>query len=289
MWTIYQTLPDTYNYRMMLSRLTTDPLHYVDERLSTVKIPVTDGKVKEGVTLRFFETKNQRKVELTGDTLDKDAALQQSKNIFLWDRPLQNISAHFHETDLKPLFERFDGTPLVCEFEKYGCLMKTIIHQQLNMSFAYTLSTRFVQTYGEQSDGVWFYPDPETIAALDPSELQTMQFSRRKAEYVIDTSKLIAENKLDLERLEEAEDDQVIKQLTSIRGVGPWTAECFLLFGLGRQNLLPAGDVGIQNGLKRLWNRKEKPAIDEIKEKGKQWAPYASYATLYIWLSTEYT
>ncbi|MFD2703880.1 DNA-3-methyladenine glycosylase family protein [Salibacterium lacus] len=288
MWNEEISLPRNYNVPVMLRRLGADPLHNLDEKEERLKIPVAHNGKAEGITLRFYRTEEGYNVNLTGDTVPPDAAAAKAESIFLWNRPLETINEHFHSTDLAPLFERFAGTPLVCEFETYGCLMKTIIHQQLNMSFAYTLSSRFVETYGEMIDDVWFYPEPEHIAGLEPAELKELQFSRSKAEYVIDTSKMIVEGKLDLETLKEKPDEEIMKTLTAIRGVGPWTAQCFLLFGLGRPDLLPAKDIGIQNGLKHLWSREEKPSVQEIQEKSKEWSPYASYAALYIWLSTEF-
>ncbi|WP_026703366.1 DNA-3-methyladenine glycosylase family protein [Salibacterium aidingense] len=288
MWQKVLTLSPEYNYPVMLKRLTADPIHYINTETSEVKIPVSDGDKKEGILLRFYDSADGVELEISGRYVSEQNALQTAANIFLWDRPLENIRQHFLSTDLKPLFEEFAGTPLVGEFETYGSLMKTIIHQQLNMSFAYTLSSRFVHTFGERVGDVWFYPKPEYTAELAPEKLQELQFSRRKAEYVIDTSKQIVEKRLDLADLKEKTNEEIIKTLTAIRGIGPWTAECFLLFGLGRENLLPAGDIGIQNGLKKLWNRDAKPSVEEVREMGQQWSPYASYAALYIWLSTEF-
>ncbi|MGY4690561.1 DNA-3-methyladenine glycosylase family protein [Salibacterium sp. K-3] len=288
MWNKEVQLPREYNVPVMLRRLRTDPLHVVDEKEQMVKIPVSWQGISEAVTVRFHLSDKDNKVNISGNRIPPEAAVKKAEAVFLWNRPLEEIKEHFMSTDLKPVFDRFAGTPLVCEFDLYGCLMKTIIHQQLNMSFAYTLSSRFVQTYGYKVDDVWFYPEPERIAALKPEDLKKLQFSRSKAEYVIGTSRLIVEGTLDLKSLQDQPDDEVMKTLTAIRGVGPWTARCFLLFGLGRQDLLPSGDIGIQNGLKKLWNRTEKPAAGEIREQAEMWSPYGSYAALYIWLSTEF-
>ncbi|SDI52761.1 DNA-3-methyladenine glycosylase family protein [Alteribacillus bidgolensis] len=288
MWKIEKELKNLYNYKLLLKRMKGDPLLSISESLESIRIPVQDGGIKEGVLLQFSDTSSAVKAELFGEKVRKDAAFYQVNRIFLWERSLHKIFDHFSTTDLAPLFKCFAGVPLALDFELYGCLMKTIIHQQLNMKFAYTLTTRFVQTYGEQVDGAWFYPAPEKVAALTTFDLQQLQFSKRKAEYVIDTSKLIEKNNLNLNNLIYKRDEEIIQELTSIRGIGPWTAQCFLLFGLGRENLLPAGDIGIQNGLKKLWGRDHKPSVEEIKERGKQWSPYASYAAFYIWLSTEF-
>ncbi len=80
--------------------------------------------------------------------------------------------------------------------------MKTIIHQQLNMSFAQTLTERFVKTYGEKVEDTWFYPEPDKVAVIPYEKLQAMQFSRRKAEYVIDTAKQVVQGHINLSTFE---------------------------------------------------------------------------------------
>ena len=90
--------------------------------------------------------------------------IEEVKTIFHFNQSLDEIHAHFMETDLAPIFAEHEGTPLVRSFSLYGTLMRSIIHQQLNMSFANTLSMRFVETFGSETDGVWRYPSPERIA-----------------------------------------------------------------------------------------------------------------------------
>jgi DNA-3-methyladenine glycosylase II len=136
-------------------------------------------------------------------------------------------------------------------------------------------------------DGIWFYPRPEDIAALSYEDLRQLQFSGRKAEYIIDTSRLIAEGKLNLEKLREASDEEVMKALLPIRGIGPWTVQNFLLFGLGRPNLFPKADIGIQNAIKQLLHLEQKPSYEQMEELSKNWEPYLSYASLYLWRSIE--
>src|SRR5699024_2241380 len=151
--------------------------------------------------------------------------------------------------------------------------------------FVNTLTKRWVTTYGIQKEGVWFYPKPETIAKDSVEDLRQMQFSQRKAEYIIGTSNMIADGKLSLQSLRQAEDDVVMRTLTGVRGIGKWTAEVFLLCGLGRKNLLPAADIGLQNAVKKYYGYDQKPKAEAIRELGKAWAPYQSYATLYLWES----
>jgi DNA-3-methyladenine glycosylase II len=216
-----------------------------------------------------------------------DFQTEEIKSIFHFDRPLDGIQTHFVGTDLEQLFIDHEGTPLIKSFSLYGDLMTSIIHQQLNLSFAHTLTKRFVESFGEEVDGVWRYPSPERIALLDVAELRDRQFSMRKAEYVIGLSQVIAAGTLDLEQFKRMDDEEVVAKLVAFRGVGPWTAQNFLMFGLGRPNLFPLADIGLQNALKQLWGLDRKPTKDEMQARFSDWTPYLSYAALYLWRSIE--
>ncbi|WP_078551500.1 DNA-3-methyladenine glycosylase family protein [Bacillus alkalicellulosilyticus] len=284
MWNHKVRIKKPYNYMSMLERLATDPLVSVRIEQASVKVPIPQqNKI---ATVSFSESNDQVSafIESSGE---KDTVLHRLSQIFWWERDLQRVADHFTETKLSTLFDCFFGTPLVSEFEEYGCLMKTIIHQQLNLKFAHTLTLRFVHTYGEQKDGVWFYPTPEIVSYLTVEELRNLQFSERKAQYVIDTSRLIIEGKLDLQSLPEKEDEEIIEELMKIRGIGRWTAENYLMFALGRMDHLPAADIGIQNAMKSLYQLKQKPTKDEIIELATTWTPFRTYAALYLWLSIE--
>ncbi|WP_255452222.1 hypothetical protein GGGNBK_06810 [Sporosarcina sp. ANT_H38] len=128
--------------------------------------------------------------------------------------------------------------------------------------------------------GVWYYPSPERIASLDVQALRNLQFSLRKAEYVIGLSQSIAEGKLDLDRFRKMDDDEVTSKLVAYRGVGPWTAQGFLMSGLGRTNLFPVADIGLQNALNKVWNMDRKQTQDEMLACFPEWSPYLSYAAL---------
>ena len=175
----------------------------------------------------------------------------------------------------------------MCSIHPYNCLVKCIIHQQLNIKFAYTLTERFVKAYGTEVNGAWFYPSPDRVAALTVEELRELQFSTRKAEYIIDISKEIAEGRLSLESLYDRTDEEIMKELIVYRGIGQWTIQNVLLFGLGRQNLFPIADIGIQNALKKLLGLEAKPTKEEMEQLIPAWEPYLSYASLYLWRSIE--
>ncbi len=217
----------------------------------------------------------------------KSQAVEQIKKIFHWHQPLTDIAAHFQQTDLHLLFEEHRGTPIVLDFDYYSCLVRCIIHQQLNLAFAHKLTERYVQTFGEKMDGVWFFPTPERAAHLTVAELRDLQFSTRKAEYLIGLSEQVASGQLQLEKLALQSNQDIMDTLMKVRGIGRWTVENFLLFGLGRPNLFPKADIGIQNAIKKLYNLEQKPTQEEMETYSKNWSPYLSYASLYLWRSVE--
>ncbi|MBU9712860.1 DNA-3-methyladenine glycosylase family protein [Evansella tamaricis] len=278
-----------YNFFQALKRLTIDPLNDIDLKKQSVKIPIQIGETMAAVEVKqtgSFEFPCFQ-VSVSEGRLDWDLLLERLTDIFHWDTPLQKINDHFKGTELEPLFDNYRGTPFVCDFNLYGSLMKTIIHQQLNLTFAYRLTERFVKKFGMEKDGAWFYPEPDVISNLKVEDLRELQFSQRKSEYVIDTSRLIKDGLLDLHSLKDVANEDVVKQLTAIRGVGRWTAECFLMFGLGRLDLFPVQDIGIQNGLKHFFQMDRKPTLEEMHHWSEMWKPYRTYASLYLWESLE--
>lgn len=288
MWKETVQLENVYDFDYNLKRISMDPLINVDRQERMIDVPIKLDDNYHIVTVKALGTTAEPEFLLSSDSISvKTELLKVIHAIFQWDMDLDMVMQHFLDTNLSQLFYAHPGTPIVRDFDKYYALMKGIIHQQLNMKFAYTLSTRFVEKYGEKVDGVWFYPDPGKVAEADYEDLKKMQFSQRKAEYVIDTSRLIADGKLNLDELSGKSREEIKETLVKIRGIGPWTAESWLLFGLGKQDELPLADIGIQNALKFYFQQEKKPSIEEMKTWSKSWSPYQSYACITLWRSIE--
>ncbi|MCY7581120.1 MULTISPECIES: DNA-3-methyladenine glycosylase family protein [Bacillus] len=286
MWEKHLLVEPPYHFDQVLRRLSSDPLKAVDLDKREIKVPMRLNHKPYMAVVQATGTKEAPsfRVQANGP---EEAILSEVKRIFGMEHQLHAVHDHFAQTNLAPIFERHIGTPLMLDFHLYHCLMKCIIHQQLNLAFAYELTKRFVHTYGEQIDGVWFDPLPETIASLETDDLRKLQFSQRKAEYVIDVSKRIVSGSLDLEELHDLTDIEIEERLLPIRGIGPWTVQNVLMNGLGRPNLFPMADIGIQNAIKRHFDLPEKPTKEEMAVLSKEWAPYLSYASLYLWRSIE--
>ncbi|MFJ7830673.1 DNA-3-methyladenine glycosylase family protein [Peribacillus sp. NPDC097197] len=288
MWTEKVEVQGPYNFDLVLERLSLDPLQVVDFMNRTVKVPLYIEKVPTVLHVQAIGDTEDPVFVIKGQSEEnKPKALQRLKKVFHWHEPLAAVSQHFLESDLRDIFEEHRGTAIVLDFDYYSCLVKCIIHQQLNLAFAHTLTERFVKTFGYQIDGAWFYPTPETTAQLQVEQLRAIQFSGRKAEYVIGLSQQIVQGHLDVNQLDKLSDQEIMDTLIKIRGIGRWTAENFLLFGLGRPNLFPKADIGIQNALKQLYGLPQKPTHEEMETYSVKWAPYLSYASLYLWRSIE--
>ena len=273
-----------YNFDFVLDRLSRDPLHIVNLPERTIKVPLITEQTPHVAIVRAIGTTENPIFEITGTN---PVGISKLSEIFQWKTDLQEIYLHFQQTTLKSLFEDHYGMALVLDFSPYQCLLKRIIHQQLNTAFAHRLTERFVKKYGNEIDGVSFYPSPDRVAALTVDELRELQFSERKAQYVIGIGEKVSNGELDFDKMNTQCNQEVFDEMIKIRGVGPWTVQNFLMFGLGRKNLFPAADVGIQNALKKYFGLPEKPSKADIEAYKIDWEPYLSYASLYLWRSIE--
>jgi len=288
MWQETLQLSTAYDFDYILLRLKMDKLNYADVEQRKIVVPLRVEEEKVLATVTSLGTTEAPVFQIEGEEEEyRSFVMKRLEEIFGWKQDLNVIQSFFQQTNLSALFTKYPATPLVREFDPFGNLMKTIIHQQLNMAFAQTLTLRFVHAYGEQNKGVWFFPTPERVAEIPYEELQAMQFSRRKAEYVIDTARKIVSGELDLAGLADLSDEEVLKTLTKVRGVGPWTVQNWLMFSQGRPDLFPVADIGIQNALKLYFQMDNKPNIEQIEKWMQEWSPYRSYAAMTLWRSIE--
>ncbi|WLR58374.1 DNA-3-methyladenine glycosylase family protein [Guptibacillus hwajinpoensis] len=286
MWVekLYPNAP--YDVDRLFQRMSMDPLQYVDGHSQQFKIPLIINNEKAVFTVQSTGNRKYPCFEIYGnDGSNKKQAITQISQMFDFHMDIEGISSVLKETNIRSLMNNYLGMPIICEPNAYCALLKNIVHQQLNMKFAYTLTYRFVTSYGTEMDGVWFYPKPEVVSRLTVQELRDLQFSKRKAEYVIGIAEKIVSGALDLENLYKLTTKEVYDELLPIRGVGPWTVECVLLFGLRRKDILPAGDVGIQNAIMKWFQLSTKPTKEEVAKYKENWSPYSSYVSMYLWES----
>src|SRR5881397_445801 len=159
-----------------------------------------------------------------------------------------------------------------------SALIGAIVSQQLSTKAAATIFGRFVALF---PDG--HIRDAEAIAGQSDATLRAVGLSGQKVGYLRDLSARIADGRLQLNELDALPDEDVIERLTAVKGFGRWTAEMFLMFRLHRPDVLPAGDLGIVNAIRRLYRLRKRPDPKRILKMGEAWRPYRSVASWYLW------
>lgn len=166
----------------------------------------------------------------------------------------------------------------------YDGLLWAIIGQQINFPFACLLKRRLFERAGEKlPNGLIAAPTPAAVAALDPADLLPLQFSRQKAGYVIATSRLIAEGKLDLTALRTMSATRAERTLLAIHGLGPWSVNYLMMRALGFADCVPLGDTGVTSGLLDLLKLDERPDVPATRRLMTLFSPYRSLATAHLW------
>jgi len=159
-------------------------------------------------------------------------------------------------------------------------LIRCIVNQQLSGKVALTIYNRLADAAG---DGATF--GAQDILRLRPERMRSLGLSRQKIAYIRDVARRCRDGKLVLEGLADKTDTEVTEALTRIKGVGPWTAHMFLIFSLGRPDVLPTGDLGIRVAVRRAYGLAETPSPADVERIAKPWRPYASVASWYLWRS----
>jgi AraC family transcriptional regulator, regulatory protein of adaptative response / DNA-3-methyladenine glycosylase II len=165
--------------------------------------------------------------------------------------------------------------------DAWECLMWTIAGQQVNLAFAYQLRRTVVELAGEPVDGMRAHPTPAAVAALDPADLTARRFSRRKAEYVIDTARLLASGELALDPGAAATATE--RRLLEVRGLGPWSVQYFLMRGAGFADCVPVGDSALAAALQRFFALPARPGPARTRGLMERFAPFRSLATFHLW------
>ena len=165
------------------------------------------------------------------------------------------------------------------QVDSYGALLRAVVGQQLSTKAAATIYGRVLELFGGST------PAPEDLLTVDPQRLRDAGLSWRKVEYVRDLALHVETGELELERFGELSDDEVVAEITAIRGFGLWTAQMFLIFHLGRPDVLPTGDLGIRRAIEVAYGLDEPPDQARMLEIAEPWRPQRSLASLYLWES----
>jgi DNA-3-methyladenine glycosylase II len=163
----------------------------------------------------------------------------------------------------------------------YETLVKSIVLQQLSGKVAEVIFQRLVAAAGGGP------LTPEAVLHLRPAKLRAIGLSKQKTQYIRELARLIVAGKLDLAALAAVPDEEVHARLTALKGIGPWTVHMFLIFALGRLNVMPSADLGIRAAVRNVYGLAEMPKPSEVDEMARRWHPYRTVASWYLWRSLE--
>lgn len=200
-------------------------------------------------------------------------------------KAMQRASDHLAAADplLAPIINRFGPCTIAPHTNYYQELVESIISQQLSVKAAATILKRFIGLFNEN------FPSPDQILSRSVDELRAVGLSRAKAGYVQDLAMHILDGTLQPEKLPQRSNDEIIRELTAVKGIGEWTAHMFLIFSLGRTDILATGDLGVRSAIKRLYDLPDLPSPVEMRNIASKnnWHPYESIACWYLWKSLD--
>jgi DNA-3-methyladenine glycosylase II len=184
---------------------------------------------------------------------------------------------------LAPIIKSYPLPTFTPHTNYYQELVDSIISQQLSVKAAHAIEQRFVGLFEGK------FPSPEQILSRTIEELRSVGLSRPKATYVQDLARHILDGTVTFDTLDQLSNEEIITELIKVKGIGEWTVHMFLIFCMGRLDVLPTGDLGVRNGIQKLYGLDHTPIADEIAliAKASEWAPYQSVASWYVWQSLD--
>ena len=190
----------------------------------------------------------------------------------------KEVSLLRSDKKLGPLIRRIGPCSMRITKNPFQTLVEAIIYQQLSEASATAITKRFLKLYKK-------FPTPRQVNNTTDKKLKDIGLSGTKINYIKGLSKLIIQKKIDFKKIAKLNDQQVIEELTKIKGIGNWTTQIYLMFCLQRKDVFPVGDLGIQKGIRDLFSLKELPDPKTMEKFSARWKPNRSIACWYIWKS----
>lgn len=193
------------------------------------------------------------------------------------------VHLKLHDPILGPVIDAVGPCTIRPHTNYYQELVQSIIGQQLSLKAAAAIEARFVALFGGD------FPSPEAIISIDDDSLRAVGFSRAKVGYVKDLALHVRQKKILLDRFDTLSNQEIISELVAVKGIGEWTAHMFLIFCMGRLDVLPVGDLGIRNGIRKLYGLETQPTAAEVARVAEEnhWHPYETIACWYVWQSLD--
>lgn len=181
---------------------------------------------------------------------------------------------------LASIIERVGPYAMQYHEPTFRALVRSIVFQQLHGKAARAIFDRLQEKAGGEVT-------PDSILKLRPSQMRSLGLSRQKLTYIRDLARKTRDGVVEFERFPEMSDEEVIAELTQVKGIGEWTAHMFLMFALRRPNILPTGDYGVRSAMRKAYGMKVMPKPRTMERIAKSWRPYCSVASWYMWRSLD--
>ena len=164
----------------------------------------------------------------------------------------------------------------------FQALVVAIANQQLSGKAAQTILNRVLMLFGSKK-----FPTPQEYLGMADSKLRLAGFSNSKVAYTKNVARFFIDQKKNIKKINKLADEEVIKFLTTIKGVGVWTAEMFMIFSLGREDIFSYGDLGLRKGLQKVYGFKKEPTSKQMIKIVEAWKPYRTHGSRYMWASLD--
>ncbi len=199
-----------------------------------------------------------------------------------WNDLVNNAIAYLREIDpiMAKAIDRVGPCTLIPNPQLFETLVDAIISQQISVKAADAIMVRLRSALHAEAEGTI---SPNALLSLEEDTLRAVGLSPQKMRYIRDLTEKVVNGELDLERLSELEDEEIISELVKVKGIGRWTAEMMLIFSLGRPDVLPVDDLGFLEGVRVAYSLETRPTPKEMRERGELWHPYRTFATWYMW------
>lgn len=197
-------------------------------------------------------------------------------------RELQIARRHLKKVDpvLRGVIERVGVYQIRYRDDRFLALVEAIVAQQVSVGAARAILNRLLEQYPRGLT-------PKRLKTTPRNSLRAVGLSRQKTDYLLGLARHVDEGTIDLATIETLDDEQVLKTLTQIKGVGRWTVEMFLIFSLRRLDVLPVYDLGFRKAVQKAYKHRKPPEPEKIERLATSWRPYRSVATCYLWASLE--
>lgn len=286
------TKPENFNFEaclQFLNRGYEECLYQVNQYSVKRLIRLTSG-------LTFLEVSNDNQniiITIQKEVISDQDCLESQAYVSDWFDLNRDIQPFYQllnsQKETKGFPEKYHGLRLMGIVDLFESLCWCVMGQQINLTFAHKMKTRLVHKYGETNivdDEIYYsFPTPESLFNVDREELVGMQFSKQKINYVINIAQAFCDHQLDKTNLLKLNKIDQMKNLTAIKGIGPWTANYVSMKCLRDMTCIAYGDTGLSSSLHRHFKTDKKPSYDVIDKIFKPYAGWESYLNFYLWRS----